>query len=134
MKAHTSRGRNNDQQRCQRDMNTKHKSLIANVFMLVGIAPLVTSLAITSSILLFARGHQGQMGGSDAFLMIAMCAVSYALALLIALPGALWSSALATQSPASNSTFARALRVTVTASLALPLLGYGTMLLASQWR
>lgn len=105
-------------------MTTHAKLRTANVLMLIGILPLALGVAWVAAVIASAHRFKGQMGGSDAFLMIAVLLMSYLFALLVAGAGALWSISITKRDAGLRSTPAVILRAVVALALGAPLLWY----------
>ena len=105
-------------------MTLQSKLRIANALMVVGIVPLLLGIAWIFSVIAFAKEHKGQMGGSDAFLMMGVLFVTYALALLVSGPSALWSALLAKRNSGIPAPASRVVRSCVYLILIAPLLWY----------
>lgn len=111
-------------------MTPQRKLSIANVLMLLGVAPLVLGITWMIAAVAFARQFGAAMGGSDAFLMMAVFLLTYAMALVVAGPGALWSRRLVRRHADLRSRTATLLKWLVVVALGLPVLGYAGLTLA----
>lgn len=105
-------------------MAPQNKLRIANVLMLAGILPLILGVSWICAVMSYAQQHKGEMGGSDAFLMIGVLAVTYAFALLVGGAGALWSTLIARRHAGLRTKPATIIRTTVAVFLLAPLLWY----------
>lgn len=100
------------------------KLRIANVLMLAGLVPLLYGVWTMFSMFAYARQNKGEMGGSDAFLLMAILMVTYACSLVVSGLAALWSLAVAHRHPELHAPLAALIRGAVYISLLLPLLSY----------
>jgi hypothetical protein len=75
-------------------MTPHGKLLMANILMLVGIVPLILGISWILAAISYVQQHKGEMGGSDAFLIIAVLIVTYAFAAVVAGSSALWSGSI----------------------------------------
>lgn len=105
-------------------MTSRAKLWIANVLMVLGIVPLLLGLSWILAVIGWARQHQGQMGGSDAFLMLGVLLVGYAFALLVSGGSAVWSARVARRDTGAGSRVSAIIRSGVCVVLLVPLLWY----------
>jgi hypothetical protein len=105
-------------------MTLQRKLRIANILMLVGILPLVLGISWIVSGIVYAQQHKGQMGGSDAFLMIGVLIVTYAFALLLGGGSSIWSAVVARRNAGIRATASKIIRISVWFMLAAPLVWY----------
>jgi hypothetical protein len=105
-------------------MSPTTKLRVANVLMLVGVIPLALGLAWIISVLSWARQHQGQAGGSDAFLMMGVLLVTYLFAFVVSGGSALWSVMLVKRNGGIRARTARVLRWFTGVVLLVPFLWY----------
>jgi hypothetical protein len=92
--------------------------------MIVGIVPLILGISWILFAISYAQHHKGEMGGSDAFLMIAVLVVTYAFAAVVAGASALWSMSIARRNSGLRVKSASVMRAIVGIMLGLPLLWY----------
>jgi len=92
--------------------------------MVVGIVPLLLGLGWIGAVIAFARQHKGQMGGSDAFLMIGVLFVTYAFALIVSGGSALWSTMVARRNAGLRVRASTIIRSGTCIVLLAPLLWY----------
>lgn len=92
--------------------------------MLVGIVPLLLGISWIFAVIAYAQQHKGQMGGSDAFLMIGVLFVTYAFALIVSGASALWSAALAKRNAGIRTRVSTIIRRFVCLVLLIPFLWY----------
>jgi hypothetical protein len=92
--------------------------------MLIGITPLMLAVSWIAAIIASVSQHRGQMGGSDAFLMIAAGGFAYLFAIIIAAPSAIWTILLFRRNPELRSRSVFALSTLICAILAIPLVWY----------
>ena len=92
--------------------------------MIVGIVPLLLGISWIAAVIAYARQHKGQMGGSDAFLMIGVLFVTYAFALLVSGAAALWSGMVARRHAGMRARASTVIRSGVCIVLLAPLLWY----------
>lgn len=114
-------------------MMPQRKLAIANVLMLLGLAPLLLAAAWICANVSYADQHPGMVGGSDVFLTIAVLIVSYGCALLVAGPGALWSRRLVRRHHGLRSGTATFLKWLVAIALVGPVLAYLALTLWMTW-
>jgi hypothetical protein len=105
-------------------MTPKRKLAVANALMVVGIVPFGLGISWIVSIIAYANQHKGQMGASDAFLMMGVLFVTYATALLVSGPSALWSAVVARRNPGLPARASAVIRSCVYLVLVSPLLCY----------
>lgn len=105
-------------------MTVQGKLRIANALMVVGIVPLLLAIGWIFSVIAYANPHIGEMGGSDAFLMMAVLLVTYASALLVSGSSALWSALVAGRNPGTQAHAYKVIRSCVYLILIAPLLWY----------
>jgi hypothetical protein len=105
-------------------MTPKTKFRLANFFMLAGMAPFLLGLGWIRAVLVYAQHHKGQMGGSDAFLMMGVLLLTYILTLIVSGASALWSAILARRNAAIQARAARAIRWVVCIVLIAPVFWY----------
>jgi len=105
-------------------MTPQSKLGVANALMVIGIVPLLLGIGWIFSVIAYAKEHKGQMGGSDAFLMIGVLFVTYGLALLVSGSSALWSAIVARQNPGVSAPTSMAIRRCIYIVLIAPLLWY----------
>jgi hypothetical protein len=98
--------------------------------MLVGILPLVLGVSWILAVIAYAQQHKGQMGGSDAFLMIGVLIVTYAFALLLGGGSSIWSAVVARRNAGIRATASKIFRISVWLILAAPLVWYVGLTLA----
>lgn len=104
---------------------TPHGKLVtANILILAGIAPLMPGISWILVVILYAQQHKGEMGGSDAFLMIAVLIVSYAFAAVVAGSSALWSWSLMRRSASLRTRSAAFMILVLGVMLVAPILCY----------
>ncbi|MCS0810417.1 hypothetical protein NX774_21045 [Massilia agilis] len=92
--------------------------------MIVGTMPLVLGLIWIVSVIFYAQTHKGQMGGSDAFLMIGVLFITYSFAFLVGGGSALWSALVARGNPDARTRASTLVRRFVCILLGAPLAGY----------
>lgn len=92
--------------------------------MVAGIVPLLLGLGWIGTVIAYARQHKGQMGGSDAFLMIGVLFVTYAFALLVSGGSALWSTIVARRHAGLRARASTIIRSGTCIVLLAPLLWY----------
>lgn len=92
--------------------------------MLAGIVPLALGLAWIGSVIAYAQQHKGQMGASDAFLMMGVLFVTYVFAVVVSGASALWSAVLAKRHGGIRARSARVIRWCVAVVLLAPLLWF----------
>lgn len=114
-------------------MIAQHKLYLANVLMLLGLAPLLMAASWVAAGIAYAQQHKGAAGGSDAFLMIAVLGITYMLALLVAGPGALWSRRLVRRHAGLRTRTATVMKWLVVLALVAPLLAYAVLTLWIYW-
>ncbi|WP_156923509.1 hypothetical protein [Massilia alkalitolerans] len=105
-------------------MSPQRKLCVANVLMIVGMVPLLLGLCWIAAVIAFARQHKGQMGGSDAFLMIGVLFLAYAFALVVSGGSALWSTIVARRNAGLRARASTIIRSTTCLVLLAPLLWY----------
>lgn len=105
-------------------MTPRCKLQVANILMLVGISPLILGIGWILTVLSYAQRHRGEMGGSDAFLMIAVLIVTYAFAVVVGGASALWSAFIVKRTAGVRTKPGLMLRIVVGVILFAPLLGY----------
>ncbi|MCS0628854.1 hypothetical protein NX786_05865 [Telluria mixta] len=105
-------------------MTLQSQLRIANALMVVGIVPLLLGIAWIFSVIAYAKEHKGQMGGSDAFLMIGVLFVTYVLALLVSGSSALWSAHLERRNTGTQAPASKVVRRSVYVILIAPFLWY----------
>jgi hypothetical protein len=105
-------------------MTPQGKLRTANLLMLAGLVPLLLGIGWIVSIIAYARQHRGEMGGSDAFLMIGILFVTYAFALIVSGGSALWSVIIAKRHPGVQGRTGAVIKALVCVALALPVLWY----------
>ena len=105
-------------------MTLQSKLRITNALMVVGIVPLLLGIVWVFSVIGYAKEHKGQMGGSDAFLMMGVLFVTYAFALLVSGSSALWSALLARRNPGLPAPASKVVRRCVYVILTAPFLWY----------
>jgi hypothetical protein len=105
-------------------MTPKTKLTVANALMVMGIVPLLLGISWIASVIAYANQHKGQMGGSDAFLMMGVLLLTYVLALLVSGPSALWSATVARRNPGIPARASAVIRSGVYLALIAPLLWY----------
>ena len=105
-------------------MTTQGKLLTANILMLVGIVPLILGISWILAVISYDQQHKGEMGGSDAFLMIAVLMVTYAFAAVVAGASALWSMSIVRRNSGLRSRSANVIKALVGLMLGAPLLWY----------
>ena len=110
-------------------MSPRSKLCIANALMLTGIAPLLLGIGWICWVIAYARQHKGQMGGSDAFLMMAVLFLTYAFALIIGGASALWSTFLTKRNVGLRSRVATTIRWSVCIVLLVPVVWYVGLML-----
>jgi hypothetical protein len=111
-------------------MSPKSQLRITNILMLAGTVPLGLGLAWIGTVIAYAQQHKGQMGGSDAFLMMGVLFVTYAFAVVVGGGSALWSAVLARRNPDLRARTASVLRWSTVIVLLLPVLCYLGMALS----
>ena len=105
-------------------MTPKGKLGVANALMVVGIVPLLLGIGWIFSVVAYAKPHKGLMGALDAFLMMGVLFVTYALALLVSGSSALWSAVVARRNPGMPARASAVIRRCVYIILVAPLLWY----------
>src|SRR4051812_23617564 len=110
-------------------MAASRKLRTAHFLMFIGIAPLLLAAAFSAAGIAFAQSHPGQMGGSDAFLMIALILFGYLTTLLLGGGGAWWSWYLVSRRIDVASRATVILRAAVVVALVVPALWYLSLLL-----
>gem|GEM_PF-2594858 len=105
-------------------MRAQRQLAVANLLMLLGLAPLLLGAAWVVAALWYAGQHSGAAGGSDAFLMIAVLGMTYIFALLVAAPGALWSRSLVRRHAPLRTRTATVMKWLVVTALMAPVLAY----------
>ena len=105
-------------------MTAQGKLLTANILMIVGIVPLILGISWIVTIISYAQHHRGEMGGSDALLMIAVLFVTYTFAAVVGGASALWSMSIVRRNAGLHSKSATVIRAVVGLMLGLPLLWY----------
>ena len=105
-------------------MTPQSKLGVTNALMIIGIVPLLFGIGWIFSVIAYANEHKGQMGGSDAFLMIGVLLTTYALALLVSGSSALWSATVARRNPGMPARTSTVIRRCVYIALIAPLLWY----------
>ena len=114
-------------------MIPQRKLSVANVLMLLGLAPFLLGAAWVAAGVSYAQQHKGAAGASDAFLMIAVLGITYTFALLVAGPGALWSRRLVRRHAGLRTRAATVMKWLVAIALAAPLLAYAGLALWIYW-
>lgn len=109
-------------------MSASRKLRTAHFLMFIGVAPMAFAAVFTAAAFCYAHAHSGQLGASDAFLLIAMLLFGYATTLILGGTGAVWSWFLTTQGIDELWTATVVLRTIVMAALLLPLLWYVILL------
>lgn len=94
------------------------------MLMVVGILPLLLGVGWICAVIAFARQHKGQMGGSDAFLMIGVLFVTYAFALLVSGGSAVWATVVARRHAGLRTRASTIVRSGACVVLLAPLLWY----------
>ncbi len=97
--------------------------------MAVGIVPLLLGLGWIAAVIAFARQHKGQIGGSEAFLMIGVLFLTYAFALVVSGVSALWSTLVARRNAGLRTRASMIIRGATCLVLLAPLLWYTWMTL-----
>lgn len=105
-------------------MKPRVKLGIANGLMLAGFAPLALAVWWCFAVAAYAQTHEGQMGGSDAFMMILFLLAGYVIALAVSGGGLLWSTAVGRRHPDARTVWTRIVQALAGIALALPLLWY----------
>jgi hypothetical protein len=105
-------------------MTPKTKLGVANALMIAGTVPLLLGIRWIISIIAYAKQHKGQMGASDAFLMMGVLFSTYALALLVGGSSALWSAVVARRNPGMPARASAIIRGCVYLILLAPFLWY----------
>ena len=105
-------------------MTPQCKIRTANVLMFIGIAPLTLGLSWIAVTLSSVPQYRGEMGGSDAFLMLALGIVTYLFAVIVAAPSAIWSALILRRNPDLRSKSASVFSKLICVALAVPLLWY----------
>lgn len=108
-------------------MMASRKLRTAHFLMFIGLVPMMFAVMITVAGIAFARGHPGQVGGSDAFLMIALLLLGYFTNLVLGGIGALWSWFLTSRRIDQRTTATLVLRILVVVALIVPLFWYLTL-------
>jgi uncharacterized membrane protein SpoIIM required for sporulation len=102
-----------------RVMNAQHKLRIANVLMVVGVAPLLASIYC-----LFAAGssveHQKQSEVGDLLLVVGKMGLAYLFALIVSGTSAVWSSRVEKRNTGPGVRTSKAIRMLVATVLILP--------------
>jgi len=99
--------------------------------MVVGIVPLLLGLGWIFAVIAYARQHKGQMGGSDAFLMIGVLFVTYAFALIVSGGSALWATVVARRKAGLHTRASTIIRGGTCIVLLAPLLWYAWIIVSS---
>lgn len=105
-------------------MTPQGKLRMTNVLMLVGIVPLILGIGWILAVISYAQQHRGEMGGSDAFLIIAVLIATYAFALVVSGPSALWSVFIVRRNAGLRTKSATIIKAAVCVVLIAPLLWY----------
>jgi hypothetical protein len=106
-------------------MSPRTKIRIANVFMLAGLAPLLLGVYWIATVINYAQHHKGQMGGSDAFLMMGVLFITYAFAFVVSGSSALWSISVVRRHAELRTMPATAIKSLVGIALLAPWLWIG---------
>jgi hypothetical protein len=110
-------------------MPATRKLRTAHFLMFIGLAPLLLAAAFSVAGIAFAQSHPGQVGGSDAFLMIALILFGYLTTLVLGGGGAMWSWYLVRQRIDVASMATVILRTAVAVALVVPAVWYVSLLL-----
>ena len=105
-------------------MTPKANLIRANIFMLLGIIPVILVVIWIIFAMFYGRQLKVAMGGSDAFLMIGALSVTYVFAVLIAGSSALWSMSIVKRNAGLHMQSATIMKTMVAIVLVTPLVWY----------